>query len=75
LGWEGLGAHFNFPAATFGFVYLFTRTGLGVKFEVSFAFTLANWFGIVLLAAAECEIPKLAFFANHDVIAAHIYRL
>jgi hypothetical protein len=73
LGRNGFCADFDLPVATFGLL-LFTSASLSVELIVGFAFTLADWLGLVLLAAAEREIPKISFIANLNVIAAHVDR-
>ena len=73
LGRNRFRAHFDLPVATFGLLLL-TRTRISVELIVGIAFTLADWLGLVLLAAAEREIPKISFIAIHNIIAAHVDR-
>ena len=73
MGRNGFRAHFDLPVATFGLL-LWTRTRISVELIVGIAFTLADWLGLVLLAAAEREIPKISFIAIHNIIAAHVDR-
>ena len=73
MGRNGFCAHFDLPVATFGWL-LFTSASPSFELIAGFAFNLADWLGLLLLAAAKREIPKISFFANHNIIAAHVDR-
>ena len=73
LGRNGFCADFDLPVATFGWL-LFTSASPSFELIAGFAFNLADWLGLLLLAAAKREIPKISFFANHNIIAAHVDR-